>query len=198
MELFQFLGWLIGRLWFRSLYAERLSAAAARSREITEPDRKEWFQQVCRRFFGFLEEQCGFQSDPPRLHEPGFQNPYLVVYRGQSLTIVVEGLSHCTRTRMCVIDREGQCLDITGLVRSRDPKLGKVCSAAFGQLEQIPLYAEALRSCAADVLDGDLREVSRMETVRPGFSFEAFSDAGDMDYFLKCHAPRPGSALMKV
>ena len=84
------------------------------------------------------------------------------------------------------------------VVGRRDPRLLKVCSVSHGQHEQIPLYAEALRKCAADVLDGDLKAVPRMETFSPGFSFAAFSDASDMDYFLKCNAPRPSEALTTV
>jgi hypothetical protein len=194
MELLRF----IGRLWRRFWHIERLNAAAAQCKDITEPDSKERFQQVCRRFFSFLEEQCGFQRDPPRLHEPGFQNPYMVIYRSRSLTIVIEGLSHGARTRMCLIDRGGQLLDIAGLVKHRNPKLLNLCSLAYGQDEQIPFYAEALWSCAADVFEGDLNAVSRIETFSREFSFGAFADPDDMDYFLKCHAPRPGSALMQV
>ena len=198
MKFIRFLGWLLRRLWYRSQYVEELEAAAERSREIKEPDPKERFQQVCRRSFGFLEEQFRFQSDPPRLHEPGFQNPFLVVYRGWNLTVVIEGLSYGARTRMGLIDREGWLLDIAAVVGRRDPRLLKVCSVSHGQHEQIPLYAEALRKCAADVLDGNLKAVPRMETFSPGFSFAAFSDASDMDYFLKCHAPRPSEALTTV
>ena len=195
MDLFRLFRWLIGRLWHRG----RLRMAAALCKEnITEHDSKEQFQQACRRFFSFLEEQCDFQRDPPRLHEPGFQNPYIVIYRNRSLILVIEGLSHGARTRMCLIDRDGQLLDIAGLVKRRNPKLLYLCSLASGQYEQIPLYAEALWGCAADVLDGDLKGVSRCEAFNSEFSFGVFSDADDMDYFLKCHAPRPGSALMQV
>lgn len=198
MELVRFFRWLIGRSWHRFWNQGRLSAAAALCKDITEPDSKERFQHVCRRFFSFLEEQYSFQRDPPRLHEPGFQNPYMVIYRSRSLIIVIEGLSYGARTRICIIDRDGKLLDIAGLVKHRHPKLLNLCSLASGQDEQIPLYAEALWSCAADVLDGDLKEVSRIETFSREFSFGAFSDAADMDYFLKCHAPRPGSALMQA
>ena len=188
----------MGQLWRRFWHTERLGAASALCKDITEPDSKERFQQVCQRFFSFLEAQGGFQRDPPRLHEPGFQSPYMVIYRSRSLSIVIEGLSHGARTRMCLIDRDGQLLDIAGLVKHRNPKLLNLCSLAHGQDEQIPLYAEALRSCAADVLEGDLRAVSRIQSFSREFSFGAFSDADDMDYFLKCHAPRPSSALMQV
>lgn len=194
MELLRF----IGRLWRRFWHIERLGAAAALCKDITEPDSKERFQQVCRHFFSFLDEQHGFQRYPPRLHELGFQNPYMVIYRSRSLIIIIEGLSHGARTRMCLIDRDGQLLDIARLVKHRNQKLLNLCSLAHGQNEQIPLYAEALRSCVGDVLDGDLKVVSRIPTFSREFSFVDFLDADDMAYFLKCHAPRPVSALMQV
>jgi hypothetical protein len=184
----------IGRLWRRFRHIERLRAVAAQCKDISEPDSKERFQQVCRRFFSFLEGKYGFQRDPPRLHEADF-NPYMVIYRSRSLTIVIEGLSYGTSTLMCLIDRDRQLLDIGGLMKRRNPELLNLCSLAYGQDEQIPLYAEALLSCAADILDGDLKAVSRIETVQPRvflwpreFSFGA--DAQYMDYFLMLHAPR--------
>jgi hypothetical protein len=116
----------------------------------------------------------------------------MVIFRSWSLTIVIEGLSHGARTRMCLIARDGRLLDIAGLVKRRNPELLKLCSLASGQRQQIPLYADALRSCAADVLDGDLKALSRLETFGLEFTFGAFSDADDMNDFLRRHAPRPG------
>lgn len=42
------------------------------------------------------------------------------------------------------------------------------------------------------------KAVSRIQAFSREFSFGAFLDADDMAYFLKCHAPRPGSALTQV
>lgn len=168
-------------------------------------DPKEWFQAVCQHALSFLEEEFGFRKDPPRLFEPGFQSPYMAFYRSHHLTVVVEGLSHGARTRICLIDREGHLLDLTEMVGRRDPDMLTVCRLAKGQARQIPVFAEALRKCAADVLAGDLKAISRVEEFRSGFSFSLFDSQSESDNFLKCHgqwrdpediiqpAPAPGS-----
>lgn len=169
-------------------------------------DPKEWFQAICQHAFGFLEEEFGFRKDPPRLFEPGFQSPYMVFYRSHHLTVIIEGLSYGARTRMCLIDREGHLLNLTELVRRRDPGMLNVCRRAKGQARQIPIFAESLRKCAADALTGDLKAISRVEEPRSGFTFCLFGSQSESDDFLKCHgqwrdpedviqpAPAPGSA----
>ena len=122
---------------------------------------------------------------------PGYENAYRVCYRSQHLIVVVEGLSFGFRTRLCLIEPEGRYLDLTELVGRRDPELLDWCHLANRQREQIPLFAEALRKCAPDVLSGDLSAISPLpdENV-PGFSFSAFLSQVDRDYILALHGPR--------
>lgn len=170
------------------LFQARIERSALRAIAAALPaGPKERFQDVCQQAFSFLEEEFGFRKDPPRLFEPGFQSPYMAFYRSHHLTVVVEGLSHGARTRLCLIDREGHLLDLTGVVRRRDPDMLNVCRLAKGQTRQIPVFAEALRKCAADVLTGALTAISRVEEVRPGFSFCRFDSQSECDDFLKCH-----------
>jgi hypothetical protein len=170
------------------LFHARTKMAASRTMAPALPaDPKEWFQDVCQQAFSFLEEEFGFRKEPPRLFEPGFQSPYMVFYRSQYLTVVVEGLSHGAWTRMCLIDREGHLLDITGLVSRRDPDMLDVCRLAKGQGRQIPVFSEALRKCAADVLSGDLKAISCVEKFGSGFSFCRFDSQSECDDFLKYH-----------
>jgi hypothetical protein len=170
------------------LFRTRTEADAPGARIAALPeDSKEWFQRVCQAAFRFLEEEFGFRRDPPRLFEPGLQSPYMVFYRSLHLTVVVEGLSHGGRTRMCLIDREGHLLDTTALVKHRDRGMLAECRRARGQSNQIPVFAEALRKCATDVLSGSLEAISRVEKFRSGFSFGLFDSQSDLDDFLKCH-----------
>lgn len=164
---------------------------------IKSSDLKDWFQQICQKAFKFLEDDFGFHRDPPRLSEPGYQNPYMVFYRRTDLIVVIEAISHVSRIRLCLIDREGRLLDLTSLVKHRDPRLLDLCSMA-GTRDQILIFAEALWNCAVDVLDGDLRAISRGVAIGPGFSFSIFYSQSDLDHFLADHGPRPGSALARI
>jgi hypothetical protein len=137
---------------------------------IVASDSKEWFQIICQRAFGFLVEELGFEQDP----EPA--DPYLVVYRRRDWTVVVEGLSYGGITELCVIDPAGHFVDLARMVERRDPELLDFCRFAAGQREQIPVYAEALRKCAVDILRGDYPAISKNKGSGPGFSFFELSD----------------------
>lgn len=157
---------------------------------VFDIDRKaidpEWYYLICERAFGFLKEEYGFQSDTPqRLKRPW--NPHLAFYRNDHLTILVEGIAAGGSTRLCLIDRENYLLDLTGLVEHRDPELFDLCKLARGQREQMPIFAEALRKCAGDILAGDLKAISRIEEFGPGFSFNELYTSYDIDDFLAHH-----------
>jgi len=121
------------------------------------------FQALCERAFHFLEADFGFRKVIPEVPGPGaIQNlsipglRFMVSYRHRHLLLGIEGLSYGARTELTLIDRKGPGLDWTALVKRRNPELMDLCRLATGQREQIPMYAEALRTCAADVLAGDL------------------------------------------
>ncbi|PYQ60020.1 MAG: hypothetical protein DMF53_17805 [Acidobacteria bacterium] len=152
------------------------------------------FRHLCGESFSFLEKDFGFRKEPyrnpvdrfpqvidnvmvigPGYLRPGYKNAYMVSYRGRHLIVVIEGLSFGWRTRLCLIDRGGRHLDLTALVERRDPELLDLCRLAEGQREQIPIFAEAVRKCASDVLSGDLSAISLIAGLGPGFSFSAFS-----------------------
>ena len=150
-------------------------------RKATDP---EWYYLICERAFGFLEEEYEFQIDTPQRSKQ-LWNPHLVFYRNDHLTIFVEGTSAGHGTRLCLIDREGYLLDLAGLVEHRDPELLDLCKLARGQREQIPIFAEALRKCADDVLAGDLKAVSRVEGFKPEFSFSDIYSWEDDDFLAQ-------------
>lgn len=178
--------------------------------EVNASDPLERFHRTCEKAFGFLEEELGFQKERPYLTDhfpqmvggtlvigpgnlrPGYRNAYMLCYRGPLLTVVIEGLSFGARTRLCLVDRKGRHLDLTGLVKRRSPELIDLCVLAAGQSEQIPMYAEALRKCGSGVLAGDLSEISPIGEIEPGFSFSAFSTQSDGDYILALAGPRGG------
>jgi hypothetical protein len=138
--------------------------------EIKAPDSKEWFQLICQRAFSFLEEEFGFRRGPSP-SDSDHQDPYRIDYRNQKLTVLIEGLSYGGLTRLRLISREGHLLDLTGLIERRDPVLLDLCHLATGQKEQIPIFAEALRKCAGDVLAGDTQAISRIKDFKPRVSF---------------------------
>jgi hypothetical protein len=156
-----------------------LRSAAEWLDTIEASDSKEWFQEVCQRAFGFLMEELGFRRQLPEPPEP-----YRVFYRSQNLIVVVEGLSYGARTRLCLIDSKWRLLDFTGLVERRDPKLLDLCRLASGQREQIPIFAEALQTCAADVLAGNLTEIAHTGSPRRGFSFDTFFSKVEGEHYL--------------
>jgi hypothetical protein len=177
------------------------------------------FQETCGRAFKFLEEELGFCRESrqdsegrfPRMIgkvlavgtgnlRPGYRNAYIVCYRGRHLIVVIEGLSFGERTRMCLVDRSARHLDLTALVERRDPELLDLCRLAEKQDEQIPLFAEALRNCAPDVLTGNLRSIAAIEKNDSGFSFSAFSSGDDADYILALYGPlgKPGTIRAKI
>jgi hypothetical protein len=65
-----------------------------------------------------------------------------------------------------------------------------LCGLAADQSEQIPIFGEALRKCAPDVLLGELGSISPEPDRKPGFSFSAFSSRADGDYVLALFGPR--------
>jgi hypothetical protein len=177
-------------------------------RDLASSDSLVMFQGICGRAFKFLEEDFGFRKELSQntvdnypqvvnnvrligasILRPGYKNPYILCYRGRKLTIVIEGLSFGGRTRLCLIDRNARHLDLTGLVERRDPELLDLCHLAGNQVEQIPMFAEALRKCASDVLSGDLSAISSIEERKPGFSFSSFLSPGDEDYILALYGP---------
>ena len=178
--------------------------------QIKGPDTQVIFQEECRRSFGFLKNDFGFQEKPARLmpnrtespihrgvyligpmhRRPGYRNPYTMVYRSPYLIVVIEGLSFGTRTRLCLIDRAGRHLDFTRLAARRAPALLDLCRLAEGQREQVPIFGDTLRECAVDVLSGDLGEIPLLGEREPGFSFDAFGARSDSDYILSAHGPR--------
>jgi hypothetical protein len=153
--------------------------------DIKATDATERFQQVCRRAFSFLEEELGFRMDPPQPSEP-----FMAFYRSQALNVVIETLSYGGITRLCLIDRESRLLDVTEMVERRDPELLDGCRLASGYREQIPMFAEALRKCAADVLAGDLQAISREKNVERGFSLSVFFSQNERSRFLASLGPR--------
>lgn len=168
------------------------------------------FHRTCERAFSFLEEELGFRRQRrhsvdsfPKIIDgtmiigpgnlrPGYKNAYMLCYRSRHLILVIEGLSFGSRTRLCLIDRNSRHLDLTRLVRRRNPEVLDLCRLADGQSEQIPMFAEALRKCGSDVLAGDLSEISPLREIEPGFSFSAFSSRADGDYILALYGPRGG------
>jgi hypothetical protein len=177
--------------------------------EIVGTDPLAIFQHTCRWVFRFLGKDSRYREEPGELtpgftdspiHQgvyligpmhlrPAYRNPYTLCYRSEHLIVVIEGLSFGTRTRLCLIDREGQHLDLTKLVALRNPVMLDLCRLAESQREQIPIFAEALRTCAADVLDGDLQAISPIAEKEPGFSFSAFATPLDSDYILASYGP---------
>lgn len=145
--------------------------------EINASDSKDWFQQICRRAFGFLVEELGFRE----LDSPG---PYMALFHGPHLTVAVEGLSYGGRTRLCLVDRRRRLLDLTKLLKRRDPEMLDLCQLASGQREQIPIFAEALQKNAEDVLAGNLTEIVQVRDFGRGFSFGTFDSRADADRFL--------------
>jgi hypothetical protein len=155
------------------------------------------FQDTCARSFKFLEKDLGFQKEAaldldqypevsgnPHLigdgHlRPGYGSAFMMSYRSPLLTVMIEGLSYGGRTRLCLIDRHARLLDLTKLVERRDPGLLDLCLLADGQNEAIPIYAEALRTCASEVLAGDFGAISLLdlEKRQSGFSFTPFDRA---------------------
>lgn len=178
--------------------------------EVDASDSLERFHRTCERAFSFLEEELGFQRERPHWADhfpktidgtmvigpgnlrPGYKNAYMLCYRSPHLIVVIEGLSFGSRTRLCLIDRNGVYLDLTELVRRRSPELMDLCLLANGQSEQIPMFAEALRKSGSDVLAGDLSEISPIGEIEPRFSFSAFSSNHDADYILGLFGPRRG------
>ena len=167
------------------------------------------FQATCERAFRFLEEDFGFRREPgpyavdvfpeivgnvkvigPGNVRPGYQNAFLLSYRSPHLLVVIQGLSQGGRTQLCLLDRKGRDLSLTALVERRNPELLDLCRLAQGQSEQIPMYAEALQKCAADLLAGDLTAISTDEPIATGFSFTAFTSPVDRDYVLTLYGPR--------
>jgi hypothetical protein len=51
------------------------------------------------------------------------------------------------------------------------------------------MFAEALRTCASDVLAGDLGAISPIQEGQPDFSFSAFLSPADADYILALYGP---------
>jgi hypothetical protein len=188
-----------------------LRPAAVFSNDSGGSDSLACFKQACQAAFGFLEQQYGFQAELGQLSlgqyhypqvirnkwiigsgnlRPGHKNPYVVRYRSRHLTVVIEGLSFGARTRLCLIDRHGCQLDLTRLVERRDPVLLDLCRLAAVQSEQIPIFAEALRKCAADVLVGESGSISPEADHKVGFTFSAFLSQADGDYVLARFGPR--------
>jgi hypothetical protein len=145
--------------------------------EIDASDSKGRFQQICRRAFGFLVEELGFR-------EPESPDPYMALFHGPQLTVAVEGLSWGARTRLCLVDQRRRLLDFTKLLKRRDPEMLDLCQLASDQREQIPIFAEALRKNAADVLAGNLTEIDQVRDFGRGFSFGTFDSRADADRFL--------------
>jgi hypothetical protein len=179
------------------------------SEDVDLEDSLARFHYVCGRAFNFLEEELGFRKEPTDLSidhfprtigttfligagnlRPGYKNAYILCYRSRHVVVVIEGLSFGSRTRLCLIDQWSRHLDLTGLVERRDPELFDLCRLAHDQSEQIPLFAEALRKCASDVLAGDLSSISCIKEQKPGFSFSAFFSEADGDYILSLYGPR--------
>ncbi len=176
-------------------------------KDLVSSDPLATFQGICGRAFQFLEEDFGFRKElGPNVNQypqivnnvwligagilrPGYKNAYILCYRSRRLTLVVEGLSFGFRTRLCLIDRNARHLDLAGLVEQRNPELLDLCRLADNQREQIPMFAEALRTCASDVLAGDLGAISPVQEGQPGFSFSAFLSPADADYILALYGP---------
>ena len=196
---------------------QEIRPAAGGSAGIDASDSLTWFHKTCDEEFGFLTD-FGFHKAPSRnatnvypqiinrlwimgsgSDRPGYKNAYMASYRSRHLTVVIEGLSFGGRTRLCLIDPAGRHLDLTGLVEARDPEMLDLCQLADGQSEQIPIFAEALRKHASDVLAGDLSAISR-EELGMDFSFSAFSSPADADYVLALHGPRwmPRTAMAQI
>jgi hypothetical protein len=150
-----------------------LLGAGALPETVKAPNSSVRFRKTCGRAFSFLED-LGFWKERgwqfKSLKPPGGE--YRMCYRSRHLIVVIAGLSYGGRTGLYLMDQESRFLDLMGLVERRDPELLDLCRLAVDQSEQIPLFAEALRRCGADVVAGDLTAISPLSEAEPGSQTE--------------------------
>jgi hypothetical protein len=159
--------------------------------EILELDLGKEFEQACQTAFGFLVEDFGFRRDRPQPSSDA-RIPAMAFYSREDLRVVIQGASYDSGLQLYLIDKTGnRLLDLSDLVERRNPEFFDLCCLAVGQREVLPSYANALRTYAADVLAGDLREIRPMKGFRaPGISFGDFLSKAEKEEFLARYGSR--------
>lgn len=129
------------------------------------PPTFEEFAATARRTFGFLESDFGFHESPAKKK---YSNPFSVRYESPTTIVIVAGIGHGSSASVELGDPSKQRpdFDVTVPVWTFASLAGKSISVVTGnQLEDLPIQAALLRTCATDVLQGDFSRFATAEKV---------------------------------